>query len=99
MKKFNMKEELLKAGFEAGINEYGFEVFRRNDVKLVETAWYGTMKSLMSIEVGFNSSETDVTVRYFDGGKRPFKVKSHQAGKRAWNAIAETMKCRGFCLQ
>lgn len=39
-----------------------------------------------------------VTVKYFRHVNTPFKVKSHRSNKRAYNAIEDTIRLRGFAI-
>lgn len=48
--------------------------------------------------VRFTSDYEAVTVKYFRHVNTPFKVKSHRSNKRAYNAIEDTIRLRGFAI-
>ena len=50
----------------------------------------------MDVEVVFNQEHTALSAYYWDGGRRPFKEKTHLNEKRAFNAIAQTIANKGF---
>ncbi len=96
MKKFNLIEVLKAHGFEHTDSVYGCHVFTLELTRQTEVAWYGVQEFRLKVSVLFNPDMTSCQVSYYDGGKKPFKVKTHLADKRCWNAIQATVEGKGF---
>lgn len=96
MKKFDLVETLKAHGFEHTNSVYGCHVFTLELTRQTEVAFYGVSEFRLKVSVLFNPSMTSCQVSYYDGGKNPFKVKTHMADKHCWNAILTTVKNKRF---
>lgn len=94
--KFDVRPALEAKGFIAKPGHLGGTVLHKDYTKQVEVAWYGQREKRLTVEVWVNSEASCLTVYYYDGGVSPFKVKNHLNEKRAYNAIADTIKNNGF---
>lgn len=91
-KTFNLAEELKKAGYTESINTWGSKELTKKYSDVVDVLWYGKQERQMTVTVVFNNDETSCRANYYDGGKSPFKVKTHLNEKRALNAIRQTVE-------
>lgn len=98
-KKFDLIETLKAHGFSSSTSMTGCPLFTLDMSRQVEVAWYGVQEFTIRVQVVFNPEKTICTVNYYDGFLRPFKTKVHLSDKRAWNAICETVKNKGFEMQ
>ena len=96
MKKFNLIETLNAYGFSSATSITGCPLFTLDLSQQIEVAFYGVQEQTLRIQVVFNSEKTTCTVNYYNGSLKPFKSKVHLADKRAWNAICETIRNKGF---
>ena len=96
--KFNLYEELKNKGYEVDTDDarLGYEVLTKMYHKTDDVLWYGKVNSKMSVSVMFNKDHTIAQVTYADEGFRVFKHKVHMADKRAYNAIADTVRNKGY---
>lgn len=97
--KFDFIETLKAHGFSSTTSMTGCPLFTLDLSKEVEVAWYGVKEFTIRVQVVFNPEMTCCMVNYYDGFLRPFKTKVHMSDKRAWNAIRETLKNKGFEIQ
>lgn len=95
-KKFDLYQELVNAGFEAGsdpkqlVREFHMEC---------EVCWYGKQDTAIVAEVWFNEDHTVCKAYYYYdriARNRQFKEKVHLSEKRAFNAIKQTVENKGF---
>ena len=96
MKKFDLYTELQALGFKAVKDQFGRDCLTNGWMKNIEVAFYGPWVSRLNIDVVFNTDHSVATVSYYDGGRRPFKTKTHLNEKRALNAIKATAENKGF---
>lgn len=96
MKKFDLYQELLNAGFKAQENP---NQLVKEYHKEVEVCWYGKQDSVIVAEVWFNEERTTCKAYYYYDcirRSRQFKEKVHLNEKRAFNAIRATVENKGF---
>lgn len=89
----------LAHGFEAKplADGVGGVKYVREMKQMSEIAFCGQCESTLRIEVTFNPSRTSCLVYFYDGGYAPFKQRVYgTVGKRTWNAIVETARCKSF---
>lgn len=96
MKKFNLIETLKAHGFEHTNSLFGYHVFTLELTRQAEVAWYGMQEFRLKVRVLFDPDMASCQVSYYDSGKNPFKVKTHMADKRCWNAIRTTVENKNF---
>ena len=100
--KFNLKEALVTKGFTPIADPFGCaepgQIVQKTFERDVETVWHGTAKDVLTVMVRFTSDYEAVTVKYFRHVNTPLKVKSHRSNKRAYNAIEDTIRLRGFAI-
>lgn len=98
MKNFDLYAELQALGFKPVKDQFGHDAMTKGWVR--REPCFGTLGGVydhrLNIDVIFNPDHSVAQVQYFDGGRHPFKVKTHLNEKRALNAIRETAKNNGF---
>ena len=92
--KFNLKEALVAKGFTPIADPFGCA----EPGQIVQKTFDGTAKDVLTVMVRFTSDYEAVTVKFFRHVNTPFKVKSHRSNKRAYNAIEDTIRLRGFAI-
>ncbi len=97
-KKFDVYEALKKEGFTEDVDRFGCVELTRNFEKEIELAWYGKATQRFTIVVSFNSDNTVIYADYYDDCMRLVKTKIHLNDKRAYNAIHDTAKYKGFAF-
>ena len=98
MAKFDTFEALKANGFNEEKGAFGSIILRKEYSKEVEVAWQGTWTSRLTVELQFNPEKSVIGAAYYDGGRSPFKTKTHLNDKRAYNAIKQTVENKGFAL-
>lgn len=101
MTKFDIVKALEDAGYT--VSHEGTEysecyIMSKEYSREIEACWYGKQIYTVKVEVMYHVMFNTVMVKYYDGGREPFKTKTHLADKRCFNAIKETLKCKDFEL-
>ena len=100
--KFNLKEALAAKGFTPTADPFGCaelgQIVQKTFEREVETVWHGTAKDVLTVVVRFTPDYEALTVKYYRRDNIPFKVKAHRSNKRAYNAIEDTIRLRGFAI-
>ena len=80
--KYDLYQVLTEAGYSKQDSNYGDIISKR----------YQGLYSPIKVEAIFSQDHSVVTFKYYNGGKREFKNKTHLNEKRAYNALRDTLK-------
>lgn len=81
----------MKYDLYAVLTEAGYTKQEHIAFDILEKEYQG-LYNTVKVMAYFNPSHEVVTFHYFNGHKRPFKVKTHLSEKRAYNALRDTIK-------
>ena len=92
----DMQELVAKHGFqyEGELTYDGRQIFTRCWSKKTQVVWYGDSESTLEIKVSMSYGYP--LVRIIRDGRCEDKVRDYSSPKRAFNAIAEIVRCAGF---
>ena len=92
----DMKALIEKNGFEyeGELTYDGRQIFTRRWKQKTQVAWYGESESTLEIKISMSCGIP--LVRVIRNGRREDKARDYQSPKRAFNAIAEIVRCAGF---
>ena len=92
----DMQELTAKYGFkyEGELTYDGRQIFTRHWSKTVDVVWYGQRESTLDIKISMSYGYP--LVRVIKDGKPEDRMRDYQSPKRAFNAIAEIVRCAGF---
>ena len=92
----DMKELIAKHGFtyEGETTYDGRPIFTRRWTKKTQVAWYGESESRLEIKISMSYGIPKV--RITRDGRREDRPRDYASPKRAFNAIAEIVRCAGF---
>jgi len=92
----DMQELVAKHGFqyEGELTYDGRQIFTRRWSTKTQVVWYGESESTLEIKVSMSYGYP--LVRIIRDGRREDKLRDYSSPKRAFNAIAEIVRCAGF---